>query len=91
MTWDSAYDRHHHRPKMDKYRPDYTTREGAERLKAKIEQALAKQRLPIPELKIELNGKIHRQELGFQPRFDIRSDMRNGYPPAIADKRKASA
>lgn len=77
-----SYDRHHGRPKMDKNRPDFTTEEGAAKLKAKLEAALLKQKLPLPDIKIVRQGTIHRGQSGHEPRYDLRSDMVDGWPKA---------
>lgn len=78
MSYHQTYDRNHGRPKMDKLRPDFTTLEGAEKLKAKLELAIAKRWGALPRIEVVRAGLIHRSNEGLQPRFDIRSDMVDG-------------
>lgn len=60
-----------------KDRPDYTTKEGAELLRQRIQEAWMRNKRfagRFPILKLETTP-------GQTPRTDIRSNMRNGIPP----------
>lgn len=73
-------------PSRDSYEPaDYTSREGAQALKSKIESYWAER---------GMNVMLALQNVGFHPairaaRYDVRSDMVNGLPRQT-DKPKAA-
>ncbi|MCL4715533.1 MAG: hypothetical protein KJZ75_11535 [Hyphomonadaceae bacterium] len=71
--------------------PDYTTKEGAEALIEKIKEGLQRKGLPVPQLKavFAAGSAAATSSTLMKPRYDVRSDMVNGFPKEMIQRSRA--